>query len=238
MNDTVRIITFLEQDKIKNLSLLYFMENNPVLSIKKIGDSVIVKGRSDQDWIFISCYEPTELVTILERLERNDRYFASLESWMMPFFHSRFTIEWILTTARYYLPEEIIVELPSHLPIRPLRPEEAVYIYEHSHYQNYTSVDYLKMRIENGPSAGIDHEDRLVAWILTHDDLAIGSLHVLESARRKGYAMLLTQYMIGKLRQQGIIPFVQIKTTNTASLKLVEKIGFRFDREVNWLALK
>jgi len=236
--DEKEIITYLERDRIKNVSLLYFMQNNPVHYVKKIGDSVVLKGRSDQDWTFISCYQPTELVTILESLGRNDRYFASLESWMMPFFHSRFAIEWMLTTARYYLPEKVIVELPSHLPIRPLRAEEAAYIYEHSDYQSFTSVDYLKMRIENGPSAGIDQEGRLVAWILTHDDLAIGSLHVLESARRKGYAMLLTQYMIVKLRQQGIIPFVQIEPTNAASLKLVEKIGFRFDREVNWVALK
>ncbi len=157
---------------------------------------------------------------------------------MIPFFRSRFPIDWIFTAARYYLPDAITVELPPHLPIRPLRPEEADYLYRFSEYQSFTSIDYLKMRIEKGLSAGIDHEGRLVAWILTHDDLAIGSLHVLESERRKGYATLLTRYMVVKLRQQGVIPFAQIEPTNCASLKLVKKMGFQFDREVTWMAVK
>ncbi len=61
MNETALIIDQLKKDQIKNLSLLYFLQNNPVHYVKKIGDAIFLKGRSDQDWIYISCYTPSEL---------------------------------------------------------------------------------------------------------------------------------------------------------------------------------
>jgi GNAT superfamily N-acetyltransferase len=146
-------------------------------------------------------------------------------------------MEWMLTANRYYLPDEVAIKPPSDVRIRRLRAVEAQYIYSHSDYKTYTSVDYLKMRIEQGLSAGIEDTGELLAWVLTHDDLAIGTLHVLENARRNGFATVLTNYMICELRKKGIIPFVQIVPENTASIRLAERLGFRFDREVSWMAV-
>jgi len=238
MNEKHKITKHLEQERLRNISLLYFMQNNPVRYLKKINESVILKGTSDQDWIFISSNQPDELEIILDSFSETDKYFASLESWMLPYFQSRWEMEWSLTANRYYLPDEVVVSSPTAIQLRKLRPDEAEYIYRHSEYQTYTSVDYLKMRIEKGLSAGIEENGQLQAWVLTHDDLAIGTLHVLESARRKGFASILTQYMITELRKQRVIPFVQIVPENTSSIRLAEKIGFRFDREVSWLAIR
>jgi 8-oxo-dGTP diphosphatase len=234
----LEIEEYLNRDQIKNLSLIYFQQNNPVIYLKKTANSVVLKGSSDQNWIFISCYQPEELERILDSFKDDDRYFASLESWMLPCFKSRWEMEWILTASRYYLPDEISIEPPADIHLRKLRTAEAEYIYSHSEYQTYTSVDYLKTRIEKGLSAGIEENGQLLAWVLTHDDSAIGTLHVRESARRRGYASTLTQYMIFELRNRGIIPFVQIEPGNVASIKLAQKIGFRFDREVSWMALR
>lgn len=237
IKEKIRITKYLEQDRLRNISLLYFMQNNPVLYLKKINESVILKGTSDQDWIFISSNQPAELEIILDSFNQTDKYFASLESWMLPYFRSRWEMEWSLTANRYHLPDEVTFTSPPATQMRKLRPVEAEYIYRHSEYQTYTSVDYLKMRIEQGLSAGIEENGQLQAWVLIHDDLAIGTLHVLENARRKGYATILTNYMICELRKQGIIPFVQIVPENTASIRLAERLGFRFDREVSWLAV-
>jgi ribosomal protein S18 acetylase RimI-like enzyme len=235
MND---IIEFLNRNLLKNISLIYFQQNNPVIYLKRIGESVVLKGTSDQDWTFISSNRPEELEIILDSFKEDDRYFASIESWMLPYFQSRWKMEWSLKANRYYLPDEVVISSQADIQIRRLRLDEAEYIYRHSEYQTYTSVDYLKMRIERGLSAGIEESGQLEAWVLTHDDLAIGTLHVLESARRKGFATILTHYMISKLRKQRVIPFVQIVPENTASIRLAEKIGFRFDREVSWMAVR
>lgn len=236
MDEKDSIIRYLEQDRIKNLSMIYFLRNNPVIFSRRIGDSVVLKGTSDQDWIFISCSQPEELERILDSFKDDDRYFASLESWMLPYFKSRWKIEWILNANRYYLPDDISIEPPTGVTIRNLKASEAEYIYGYSEYQAYTSVDYLKMRIEQGLSAGIEENGQLLAWVLTHDDSAIGTLHVLECARRQGYASELTQYMIYEIRRLAIIPFVQIESKNNASIRLAQKLGFQFDREVSWLA--
>jgi len=232
------IIKYLKKDLLKNISLIYFQQNNPVMYLKREGNSVVLKGTSDQDWIFISSDQPEELKIILDSFDPTEKYFASIESWMLPFFHSRWEMKWALTANRYYLPDEVTLEPPADIKIRKLKAAEAEYIYRYSEYQTYTSADYLKTRIERGLSAGIEENGQLLAWVLTHDDLAIGTLHVLESARRKGYATVLTNYMISELRKKGIIPFVQIVPDNTASIRLAERSGFRFDREVSWLAIR
>lgn len=45
------ITEFLKQDKIKNMNMLYFMENNPIYDFKQIGNSVILRGESDHQWV-------------------------------------------------------------------------------------------------------------------------------------------------------------------------------------------
>ena len=56
-----KIIAFLQQDVIKNMNMLYFMENNPVHHLERIGDSVILRGQSDQRWVYISSPNEQEL---------------------------------------------------------------------------------------------------------------------------------------------------------------------------------
>ena len=77
-----------------------------------------------------------------------------------------------------------------------------------------------------------------LAWAMTHDDSAIGFLHVLEAYRRQGFAYELTVYLIHQLRQQGKIPFVHIEETNLKSIHLAMKLGFRKDRRVHWFEIQ
>nr|MBP7462397.1 GNAT family N-acetyltransferase [Candidatus Delongbacteria bacterium] len=122
--------------------------------------------------------------------------------------------------------------------IRPLSQQDAAYLYENYLYQGVTSVDYIKDRIRYGPGAGIDQDGILVAWALTHDDSAIGMMHVLEPYRRRGYAYELTVWMIHRIRRLGRIPFVQIEEANIQSIQLALKLGFVPDRRVHWLEIR
>lgn len=111
-------------------------------------------------------------------------------------------------------------------------------IYNNSHYKEYISIDYIEERIRNGIGAGIRKDGRLVAWALTHDDGAIGFLHVLEEYRRRGYAALILQVMAARLLAAGEMPFLHVEESNTASMDLAVKAGFRRDRRIHWIKLK
>lgn len=70
---------------------------------------------------------------------------------------------------------------------------------------------------------------------LTHDDGAMGFLHVLEAYRRLGYGASLTSHMIEAVRSRGQMAFVHIEPDNAKPLALAMKAGFLPAGEVWWV---
>jgi 8-oxo-dGTP diphosphatase len=232
------IIAWLQQDEIKNMNMLYFMENNLVHHLERIGNSVILRGESDQRWVYISSPNEQELHAVVSTLTKDDRCFAVIEDWMLPPLTADKTLVWQLSTMKLVLPAHVTFPQISHAHIAPLSVNDAEYLYEHSLYQGVVSPAYIRDRIQQGVSAGIHKDGQLVAWAMTHDDSAIGFLHVIEAYRRQGLAHELTVYLIHQLRQQGKIPFVHIEETNLKSIRLAMKLGFRKDRRVHWFEIQ
>jgi 8-oxo-dGTP diphosphatase len=228
------IVSLLQQNKIKNMNMLYFMENNLIHHLERIGNSIIFRGESDQHWVYISSPNEQELHTVVDTLTKDDRFFAVIEDWMLPLLTVNKTLVWQLSTMKLVLPDHVTVPQLSGSHIVPLSINDAEYLYEHSLYQGVTSPDYIRERIQHGLSAGIRVSGKLAAWAMTHDDSAIGFLHVLDAYRRQGFAHELTVYLSHRLRQQGKIPFVHIEETNSKSLHLAVKLGFQKDRRVHW----
>jgi len=81
---TELIKRFLKKDIIRNLNMLYFMEDNPVHSLERTDDSVLMRGTSDHRWVYISSPDEQELLFLSARLTGEDRYFAVIEDWMHP----------------------------------------------------------------------------------------------------------------------------------------------------------
>lgn len=233
------IISFLKRDKIRHLNMLYFMENNPVHSLNRMGDSVIMRGKSDLDWVFISSPNEQELTSVAAaHLTQDDKCFAVIEDWMLPLLTKNKNIAWTLTTMRLFLPDNVTFDKNPNIHAAPLSENDAPYIYKNSKYQDFTSPEYIRESIRKGVSAGIYDSGRLAAWTMTHDDLAIGFLHVLKDYRRRGYAEVLTISMIQQLREQGKMPFVHIEETNPKSMQLALKLGFKEDRRVHWFEIE
>lgn len=233
-----KIIKFLKQDEIKNMNMIYFMENNPVHSLERIGNSVLLRGKSDHRWVYISSPDEDELSDVSKHLTKDDSFFAVIEDWMLPSLTADKKLVWQLTTKKLVLPQHVTFPEALRAQITSLSPDDAQYMYEQSMYKDVTSPDYIRERIRNGASAGIHDSGKLVAWAMTHDDSAMGFLHVLDSHRRKGFAYDLTVYLIHELRKQGRIPFVQIEESNLKSINLAQKLGFQKDRRVHWFEIK
>ena len=83
--DYNEILIFLSRDRIKNLNIIGFAQKNEIVSIEKTGNSVLLRGISDRLWTYISCYTADELLQVINKLNDNDRNFAVLEDWMMPY---------------------------------------------------------------------------------------------------------------------------------------------------------
>ncbi|MDX1417526.1 MAG: GNAT family N-acetyltransferase [Candidatus Promineifilaceae bacterium] len=211
------------------------MQDNPIHSLERIGDAVLLRGDSDHRWVYISAVDEAGLAAVVERLIATDIYFAIIEDWMIPILSRGRQLDWQLTTRKLLLPEQISLNYDSYHVLERLIERDAATILANSHYDGFTSIPYLVDRIKRGPNAGIRISGDLVAWILTHDDGAIGNLHVLDEYRRKGMALDLLVYLSQRIRQLKRVPFVHIEEDNFQSTNLARKIGYQPDRRVHWL---
>jgi 8-oxo-dGTP diphosphatase len=226
----------LKKDFLSNISTIGFIENNPIIEVVEINNSYLIKGISDVEWSYVVCNNENDLRALLEKSASNT-YFASIEDWMIPIITEKQNAEWILSTMRYYLPED--VEVPENKKeVIPLTTDHIGFIISQSNYKQFLSPAYVEERISKSISAAIMKKGKLVAWGLTHDDGALGSLHVLDEYRKKGYGKEILISLIHQNRKLGRISFAQIEERNIKAIRLVEHLGFIKDRRVSWVKLR
>jgi ribosomal protein S18 acetylase RimI-like enzyme len=229
------ILDHLKKNYIQNLPIIGFFENAPLEKKVMYGKSMILKGSSDYSWAYLSVQDEKELQVLLEKFDFETLYFANVEEWMIPHLTQNHRIEWKLSTLRYYLPEDVEVELQHEC--MPLDESVISYIFQHSPYKDYTSEEYIKQRLENDVSAGIWVDGQLVGWGLTHDDGSLGFLNVLSGYRGQGIGESIFRCLIHARREKRKPVFVNVEAHNKQSQNLLCKLGFRYDRPVSWVKL-
>jgi len=236
MQSKESILAQLKKNLKENLNIYNFIYNYGIDSSEFFNDSLFIRGTSDKQWIYFSCNNENDFRELEKKLTPDDNYFAVIEDWQMKILLEKRKLIWKLTTLRLIFPDKEPEEKISlEYTCRPLSPIDADYIYENSKYKKYTSVSYIKQRIKNGPSIGLFQKNSLLGWILTHDDGAMGFLHVLDEYRRKGLGSQITVAMIKHLKSKGQIPFVHIEEDNITSLQLAWKLGFEKDKIIHWI---
>jgi 8-oxo-dGTP diphosphatase len=228
------IIEYLKKDPVKNSNILCFIEDNIITGYQSCGNSILISGLSDREWIYFSSSDITEFKALLKSIIPGSYNFTVTEDWMEPLLLNLFPCRRELNVNKYYFPAGL--NLPElHNKIFTLTDTDADKVLEFSEYKDYLSLPYITDRIKRGISGGIYNGDELIGWAITHDDGAIGFLHIEERYRGKGLGTDLTIYMIGKVRQAGRIPFVHIEASNQNSISLAKKLGFRESGKVSWL---
>ncbi len=220
-----------------NLNGLGFIRNNLIERVYQQGSSYLILGRSDQLWSYIFSRDSQELEALIVDYQDESKYFAAVEDWMIPIILKDRETEWRLETNRYLLSDNKRIKENKN-KIISLGVTDAEYIFANSNYQQFTSIEYIKDRLKEGVSAGIEMDGKLVAWGLTHDDGALGFLHVLAEYRRLGYGRDITISLIKQKRRLNQRVFLNIEDTNQKSVNLVELLGFTLDRRITWLKLK
>jgi len=247
-----KIINQLNKNRAKNISMIGIIENYGLESNLEFGDSLLITVRTDQLWCYISSNSKNELIELLKKFENRTAYFASIESWMIPAISQNRKIEWELKTERLILPEKLKlakkVELISsakkdtenieEIKIRKLKADDADFIFDHSHYQKFTSKPYIRERIDADCSAGIFIKGELAAWGLTHDDGAVGFIHVRKAFRKRGFARLIIKKLIEDKRKNNNDVFLNVEPNNLKAKKLFYSLGFEFDRVISWIKIK
>jgi len=225
----------LSGDPVRGANLLNFAGRYELESCRILGASVLARGTSDHAWTYLLPACRAEGTLLLDELTPEDHFLVGFDAWLLEALKERFRIEWTLACMKLAWPAGRSPELPTR-PVRRLVDEDAPYIFGHSDYKAFTDVPYILDQIRRGIGGGIEGPGgALAAWALTHDDGAIGFLHVLEPFRKLGYGMAVTNWMIRRVLDEGRIPFVHIEGKNGKSLGLALRAGFVPAGEVWWV---
>ncbi len=236
MDHVSQVLDFIKSNLTKNLSLLNFIEENPIYSAEKAGNSVLVRGVSDYPWVYIESREEKELKNLISKLRPEDNYFAAVQDWIVPFLLQKKNKHWDIRTYQYHLPDD--VEIPgAQGEILPLQMGDIDTIYEHVLYKMALTKNYIKDRIMKGYTASIRKDGKLVAWVLTHDDGAIGCLCVLDGYRNNGLGTNVCAKLISKMRRDGKKPFLYIGAGSKEAETFFLNLGFKRTIPANWLYL-
>lgn len=214
-----------------------FFTNYPIEDVAIKNDCALILGRSDHLWIHCVGEEADDLTDLLYHHRDRSLYYYSLEEWMLPLVLKGRNEDWRMETLRYVLDPELHVPLPKN-ETQPLSPYFSSYVFEHSNYREFTNEAYIRDRLSHGISAAIIKNEQAIAWGFTHDDGALGFLHVLPEYRKKGLARDIVLARILQKRQLGLPVFCNIVPDNLPAITLVENLGFTIDRKIYWLKVK
>ncbi len=234
------ILKILLKDKLRNVNLINFISSYGIDEIRNEGNTYLIKSTSDKQWIYffyIDKPDEKEFEYLIKNLKSDEKHFAVLDDWMVDIIKNNWKVLWNISSIQMFYPDENQPQETKHI-IRNLTLKDVKYIYEHSDHKKYMSLKYLEDRIRRGIALGLYDKGGLIAWILTHDDGAMGFLYVLPEFRRKGYGTEITYALIKEIRQRGGIPFVHIEKDNTKSMNLALKMGFKVHKNVNWLRIQ
>lgn len=118
--------------------------------------------------------------------------------------------------------------------IVPLTEADADFVVENYHNAG-AYREHILGRIAEG-MLGATVNGRLAGFAGVHMEGTVGLLEVLPEYRRRGLAEALEAAVINRLLDEGRLPYCHIKTGNTASFCLQEKLGLTVDhRKVYWL---
>ncbi len=224
----------LDRDPLQSLPIVGFFKNYPLEQVFREDDVLLLTGTSDCCWAMLSGTSREGMQAVLKAFDYQTPYFANVEEWMLPFLTAHRPVEWKMTTMRFYLPADRVVE-PARDDCFPLQRSDVAYVYRHSAYHEYTSEDYITDRLQRDVSVGIWRNGKLVGWGLTHDDGSLGFLNVLEPFRKQGLGESLLRSMVVQKQQKRQPVFVNIEPRNHKSINLVQKLGFLPDRLVSWV---
>lgn len=137
---------------------------------------------------------------------------------------------------QYCLASRDKLPVSGAVKIRPLMISEAGTVIEH--YAMEGDIEHVRGIIREGKMFGAVKDGELAAFIGLHSDGSIGMLEVFPEYRRMGIGAELENFMMNYQLDRGWMPYGQVYTDNTASLKLQSKLGLSVSADFIWWMLK
>jgi hypothetical protein len=232
-----RLLQLLDEDRIATLAIrgeLHHAGGRPrrvFLDDPDRPTGMLVIG----EWVKIHARTAEALERLLPALEGfTELSVSAVEPWVL----ERLALDWRLTWETpcwlWYLEPGELQGPPNLHPTAPLRPEHAALVNSHWEHGDEGTVDYIRWRIEDGPSFAVYEQREPVSWGLTHWDGALGPLFTLPHARGRGYGACITWQLTVEVLARGETPYLFTLQQNLPPQRLARRFGFRQGGDARW----
>ncbi|KAF2878768.1 hypothetical protein ILUMI_27395, partial [Ignelater luminosus] len=127
-------------------------------------------------------------------------------------------------------------QIPSNMYVARLTEQDVSVINSHWPHSYPGSDKYLKFIIgmNGGYGLYLKSTNALIAWIM-RIQIGMGTLHVMDEYKRKGYGSLITKVLTKQLAQEGVYPIASTLNNNNISQAMFTKLGFKKCTSVMYL---
>lgn len=185
----------------------------------------------------VAAAEPSHrLEGLLDLLPRGEYRLTSVDAELVPAFEQALEVTFRTPVWLYQLRQQDL--RPSRgVATRPIEASQASMIAALWSPERDATA-YVRRRIEEGITSGVEVDGELVAWDMTHFEtdrvVMLGFLHVKEAYRGRGYAKVVTTSTAEKVFAKGKMAAAEVFEDNLPSLRLTEGMGFQRVKRQVW----
>jgi GNAT superfamily N-acetyltransferase len=244
--DDPRVAALLAEDRVGNLVIEGDLANSRPGDVKLLVDDLDEPaGLLAIGW-WVRVYARDRAA--LERLrpaiprrhpmaeEETDVGFGGVAAWACDEIRSLGTTTWENLCWLWHLPSPDRLPDETEHETAPLRPEDTALVNEH--WPHGDEPEYVRWRIEAGPSAAVFEDGAPVSWAMTHGDEEMGFMTTLPEARRRGLARSVSVALSRAILERGKTPFLYTLQENEPAQRLAEDIGFERWGAYHWFGLR
>jgi GNAT superfamily N-acetyltransferase len=182
-----------------------------------------VRGRGMM--LYLWATGPRAAEQVMREIPRHWKFeFAATPTRFLPVARRLRKIRWVGTPCYMYVLDPRKLMLNRAHRVGTLRDEDVPVVTRY--WTHGKSQEYIRWRIQVGPTCAVRDRGKLAAWALTHADGTMGILHVLKEYRGQDMARSITTALARRCLKAGIKPFLYILRNNRASINLTESMGF------------
>ncbi|MEK6851251.1 MAG: GNAT family N-acetyltransferase [Candidatus Thermoplasmatota archaeon] len=238
LEDREAVRPLLRRDPIRNATVIHRMFHNPDFTLafadtlpepKAVLALKPAEGTDEPHQFALHATNPLAALHVLKAVPPGSCIYHVADELAFPALRQVVTVGWWGEAICYAMDRESFRDLQTH-EVRPVEPRHAGMIAK-IWAPEWPAENYVRSRIESGPTAGVYVDGDLVAWDLTHletdDVIMMGFLHVLDAHRGKGYAKSAGAAVAKLVLAKGKTPCCHVYVDNAPSIKLTEELGFR-----------
>jgi ribosomal protein S18 acetylase RimI-like enzyme len=240
--DLGKVRSFLTRDPIRHTAALGRLFHDGGWRAMALGDppaAVLLQDNRRPKALIVAAEGASAAQEALEMVPPGDYSVALADASWIPFLSSSMGVTYSEEAYLLHLTKDRFRPFGDpRLP--PVPPSEAPVVA--AAWDDEDRTEYIRERLQRGPSVGVWAGEELVGWYGTHTatdwTVNLGFLYVKGNYRGRGYARMLATALASQVLDQGKAPVCHVQVDNQASLRLHQSIGFLEYCRQGWIGLR